>query len=141
MKKLICLFLGFVLTGCTSISEQLVPVATPESITPGNAVIIVERKDEDNASAHLVEVTDNGKVIGKLGVGINRHKSKPEISQYHQLIWERPAGIMKLKLTPGTMVKEAPPITENIEAGKIYKYIVKFKWKPYGLAIEKMANK
>lgn len=140
MKKIFFLVLSFLLTGCVSITEQLVPIATLDSIAPGNALIIVERMDEDSASAHLVEVTDNGKVIGKLGVGINRHKYKPELSLHHQLIWERPEGEMELKLTPGAMVKDVPPITENIEAGKVYKYIVKFKWKPYGLALEKMAN-
>ena len=134
MKYFVILFLLVLISGCTSVTEQIYPTATLDTLKTGNALIIVERKEENAASANLVEVSENGTVVGQLGVGIKIKDKR----KYHQLVWERPAGPMRLELTPSFIVKNASPIVENVEAGKTYTYVVGFKYSPYGLSwIEK----
>lgn len=131
MKKLIIISMALAIAACASVTEQVIPVATQETLELGNALIIVERKKEDNASAHQVEITDNGKMIGQLGVGVgSRHRR-----QYHQLVWQRPAGEMAIKLTPKSMVKDYPPIVKNVEAGQTYYFEVGFKFSKYSLIL------
>lgn len=120
------------LSGCSALvskTEQYSNVSSKEGFNREKSLVIVTRRIENNAQAHQVEVTDNGEAIGLLGVGtVSMGGSMP-----NQLIWERDPSMMKLKLTPKTMVKDLPSIEVVTEAGKIYEYEVAFKYSPYGL--------
>lgn len=129
IKQIMVAVCVVVMAGCVSVTEQAVPVSSKYSIRPGNALIIVERKQERNARAHAVEVTDNGKTIGLLGVGIGKRNNRSR----HQLVWQRPAGTMILKLTPSMIVSDENTVTERVRAGKTYTFTVGFKMWPYGL--------
>ncbi len=120
MKVLTVAFLVLIISGCTSVTNQTAPIASFDTLEPGNALIIVERKYEHNASANDAEVLDNGKSVGIVGIG---YKEK-----YNKLQWQRPAGVMKLKLSPRIAINDVDPITTNVEEGKIYTFVVSWNW-------------
>ncbi len=132
MRKIFLASIFIILNGCAAMSmtEQAVPVAEKGGLTQGNALIIVTRKYESEGQAHQIEVTDNGEVVGLSGVGL---KSKKDGRLKHQLIWERPAGEMNLKLTKKMLVKDAAPLKIDVKSGEVYEFEIYFSYSPYGL--------
>ena len=96
------------MSGCAT--TQQVPLANEKNLRQGNALIKVERESGFMGGGRSVEITDNGKVVG-------------DLSQGKSLVWQRKAGSMSLNISPSFgMVKEFPPINENVKAGKTYAY-------------------
>ena len=124
--KMIVLINLIFLGGCASLTSN-----TEESFSEGKALVAVTRKVEDSAQAHQVEVTDNEMAVGLLGVGTVSIGG----STSNTLIWEREPGIMKLKLTPKTVVKDLPAIVVDTEAGETYEFEVRLNCSPYEIKI------
>ncbi len=130
MRNLFITVCLVILSGCTSITSQLMPIADRELLDPDMALVIVKRTVEESRSAVLVEITDNGNPVGSSGV--NRQNGQSN----NWLIWERPAGEMELLAVPKFGVADQPPIVVNVEIGKTYEYTIKDHWLS-GLLLEK----
>ena len=101
---------ALLMSGC--VTSQQMPIASTNNLASGNALIKVERESGFMGSGRSVEVTDNGKIVGKL-------------SQGKSLVWQRKKGKISLNLSPSFgAVKKFPPIIENVKAGKTYEYKV-----------------
>jgi hypothetical protein len=124
MKNCLVIIMLALVSACASKTMQTAAVASQETLADGNALIVVERKQELNAKANPAELLDNGEVIGVLGV------------DGAKLIWQRPAGRMSLKITPRTAVRDLPPVTKEVAAGQTYNFIVEWSYGSYSLVIE-----
>lgn len=109
MKKITIIFLGFLISGCAS-THQYFPVSGQSNLSPGNALIRVDRRSELAGSGRSIEVTDDGKVIGQVAPG-------------EFLIWQRPAGIFELKLVPNKFLVTNPiPIRVDAKSGQFCEF-------------------
>jgi hypothetical protein len=109
MKKIAIVFLGIVLGGCVT-THQYVPVSDQDSLSPGNALIKVERRSDLAGYGRAIELSDDGKIVGQVASG-------------EFLIWQRPAGIFELRLVPNIFVVMDPvPLTVDARPGKQYEF-------------------
>jgi len=111
MKYLFTLIVMFWVTGCATTSQN-VPVATTDNLETGNALILVNRPAGFLGSGRSVEVTDNGKIVGKVSSG-------------KMLSWQREAGPFVIKLVESFgAVVNPKPIDLNVVAGETYRFEV-----------------
>lgn len=102
---------ALVLAGCAT-TQQYVPAASQETLTPGNVLVKIERKEGFLGAARSVEVSDDGKVVGELASG-------------KSLTYQRPAGDFVLQLVPKSgMVSNPKPVDVHGIAGKQYNFSI-----------------
>ncbi len=134
MKFLTLTMAILLLSGCMTLSSksnQVIPIADRQLMDPDKALIIVKRRLENSRSAVLVEITDNGKTVGFSGI-------QRQVGQGNNwLVWERPAGEMKLQTVSKFGVADRAPFIESVKAGIVYEYIVRDTMFP-GLILEKL---
>lgn len=114
MTRISIVLFSFILSACAT-TKQYFPMGSPDNLTPGNALIKVERKYEGAGMGRSVEISDDGKVVGQVAVG-------------EHLIWQRPAGEFQLQLVPKALVVSNPiPLKVTAEPGKQYDFEVFFR--------------
>jgi hypothetical protein len=112
MTRISIVLFSFILSACAT-TKQYFPMGTPDNLTPGNALIKVERRYQGVLGiGRSVEIADDGKVVGQVSAG-------------EHLIWQRPAGDFQLQLVSAFGIVSNPiPLKVTAEPGKQYDFVV-----------------
>ncbi|MGO9138553.1 MAG: hypothetical protein ACLP9S_06490 [Syntrophales bacterium] len=112
MKKCAILFTAVLFLAACATTEQYVPPASFENLSTGNALIMVERRNDFIGFDQSVKISDNGRVVGSLSPG-------------KYLIWQRPAGDFVLQIVPALYgAPNSTPLNIRAKAGKQYNFLV-----------------